>query len=171
VAGALRPAEPGGSRRLAGLIERYGEAIEADLAFRGGWDLGELWRRRRWRFLLNLIEHLPRDSAFAEAVASDDELAQSRVEQGDLPGAAGPSIADYTPVVEAIAALYDRVGQLIVVTAAAAGAKKPPNPKPYPRPVTALDRARRRASRAVISDIVAKATPHALGRGGGGPAA
>ena len=48
--------------RLAELLSRYGESIEADLALKG-WDLTELWRARRWRFVLNLVDHLPRDSA------------------------------------------------------------------------------------------------------------
>jgi hypothetical protein len=157
--GPLRADEPGGSQRLAGLLERYGGAIEADLAFRGV-DLAQLWRQRRWRFLLNLIEHLPRTSAFAEAVAEDDELADETVKHLNPDSRRTMPVSEYGPAVELLAAIYDRLGQQITATVAAAGAKRPPKPKPFPRPVTAIERARRRRSQSGFNDIVAAFAPH-----------
>lgn len=163
MAGALRPRHPGGSRRLAYLLERYGKAIEADLAFRGV-DLAQLWRQRRWRFLLNLIDHLPRDSAFIEALAEDDELADRNVARPDNGRRRTPPISEFTPDVELLAAVYDRLGNLITVVAATAGSKRPPKPKPWPRPVTAIERARHRRAKAEFDEIVALVTPHEVTR-------
>ena len=161
---ALRGALAGGSQRLAHFLSRYGSAIEADLAFRG-WDLAQLWKARRWRFLLNLIDHLPRGTAFAEAVAEDDELAAQHGFDGGDKRRAAPPVSEFTPDVELLAALYDRIGVLIGWVAAGAGAKKPPKAQPWPRPVTAIERARSRRARADFEDIVAKAAPHEVRSG------
>lgn len=109
---------------------------------------------------MNLIDHLPRDSAFAEAVAEDDELAERQVVHLDTGRKRTPPVSEFSPDVELLAAVYDRLGHLIAMTAAAAGAKRPPKPKPWPRPVTALERARHRQARAQFDQIVAKALPH-----------
>lgn len=62
---------------------------------------------------------------------------------------------------ELLAAIHDRLGHQIVMTAAAGGAKKlPPTPKPWPRPVTATQRARSRRHRAASHEIVAAFAPH-----------
>lgn len=157
MAGTLRSRQPGGSRRLASLLARYGEAIEADLAFRGI-DLAQLWRGRRWRLLLNLIEHLPRGSAFAEAVAEDDDLADRNAVRPTR--RRSPPVSEFTPDVELLAAVHDRIGNLITVVAATSGSKKPPKPKPWPRPVTAAERAERRRAKSDFNDIVAVFAPH-----------
>lgn len=88
-----------------------------------------------------MIDHLPAHSHFIAALAQDDEAAK----QAD-PDAAPrpPSLTEHDPVVRAIAALYDRTGELLRATIASAGAS-PPKMQPYPRPVTAIDRARTRA--------------------------
>lgn len=132
MAGALRP---GGSDRLVYLLGRYGEAIEADLALRG-WDLADLWQRRRWRFLLNLIEHLPGDSHYLAAVANDDELA----EQAPEPKPGPPPLHTWTPEVDKLTLIADRLGE-VVAAVYSTNAKKPPKPPPrLPRPQTAYDR-------------------------------
>ena len=71
-----------------------------------------------------------------------------------------PPISEFGPEVEALAAIYDRLGGVIHAVVASAGAKKPPKPKPYIRPVTALDRARQRHRRSGFDDIVAVFAPH-----------
>lgn len=71
-----------------------------------------------------------------------------------------PPVSEFTPDVEVTAALYDLVGALIKVVAQVNGAKKPPTVPRYPRPVTAFERARNRASRAEFDSIVAQMLPH-----------
>lgn len=99
-------------------------------------NLGELWRARRWRFLLNLIDHLPRDSHYVEAAAQDDELAAYRRTPS---GKAEMRVAEWSPEVAVLASVHDIVAQLLAVTYAANG-NKPPKISPYPRPMTAQQR-------------------------------
>ncbi|MFC6885286.1 MULTISPECIES: hypothetical protein [Actinomadura] len=135
----------GKRRRLAYLIERYGEAIEADLALgtattTGGWDLAGLVRRRRYRFVLNLIDSLPSHSRTMAAIADDDEVAaQMDLDAPPRP----PSLTEFDPTTRAVADLYDRVGVLIAAVVASTG-KKPPRVPPYRRPRLAIDRLRER---------------------------
>lgn len=53
---------------------------------------------------------------------------------------------DYTPEVEMLTALFDRIGELILVTAASRGARGKP-PSPGPRPAYAFEKARRQLTR------------------------
>lgn len=119
-------------------------------------DLGTEWRARRWRKLLNIIDRLPRDSAYMEAIANDDAIADRIVEM-DAPAPTGPRLSDWSPEVEALYSLVDRVTELIHLTASAHGAK-PSKPKYAPRPVTALDRARQRRKQRRHRELVARVT-------------
>jgi hypothetical protein len=94
------------------------------------------------RTLLNLIEHLPRTSAYQQALANDDEVAAAAMadepsSRNDLP------LSEFSPEVEALASVVDRLGEVTAVLINANGGKAKP-PKPYPRPVTAWDRVRAR---------------------------
>lgn len=109
------------------------------------------------RTLLNLIDHLPRTSAYQQAVADDDELADS---VGDLGGGGTPSIplAEFSPEVEALAMVVDRLGE-VAATILAVNNQKPKKLKPYPRPVTAFDRVRARRRQQAISDLERRLFP------------
>ncbi|HEY9409405.1 MAG TPA: hypothetical protein VIP77_07465 [Jiangellaceae bacterium] len=116
----------------------------------------DLYEQGRWAFALTLIDHLPRTSAFAAAVAQDDELA---AEVGDPPKASHiPPITEWTPEAEALAAVVDRLAEVANAVVAAAGGK-PSRVRPWPRPVTAFDRARAKRIRAVTDDLVAQLFP------------
>lgn len=124
------------------MLSRYGDEIEADLR-PNGIDILDLWRDTLSpRTLLNLIDHLPRTSAYQEALADDDELAAPYVDD-DVPPAK-PSMREFGPDVELLAAMYDRLGEVIQAVIGSAGGK-PPNIQRTPRPETAIDRARRKA--------------------------
>ena len=103
------------------------------------------------RTLLNLIDHLPRNSHYAEAMAQDEEVAEGLV---DVPagGPGSPPLTEFTPEVEAIVAVVDRLGD-VVNTLIAANGGKPKPVRPWPRPVTALDRVRAR-KRAEAMDVL-----------------
>lgn len=106
-----------------------------------------MWRSRRWRKLLSLLEFLPRTSAYAQAMATDEELAAEllKLPQAET-GKAGQwsrSHRDYTAEVEMLSAVFDRLGELIRVTAATRGARGR-QPSPAPRPVSAFERVRHR---------------------------
>lgn len=140
------------------LVDRYGEAIFADLADRG-FDLVRLWAERRFDAILTIVDHLPRNSAYMQALTDDDAWAEAVIDlpQSDRP----PSVrlADWSPELEMLTNLYDRVGELIRVTAMAAGSR-PKRAQPAPRPRTALDRVRARRRKAQHSLLVSVLLPH-----------
>ena len=141
-------------QRLKYLIERYHDALESDLRVHAaGADLGELWRQRRWRYLLNLIDHLPGHSWYSAAVARDPEHAdmlakaeQERQDSGQAP--AGPSLSTWTPEVAVLADLIDAVNHVsysVQMSVWDGKGAKPESLKPYARPVSAVVEARKRA--------------------------
>lgn len=150
------PHDPAQTQRLVMLVQTYGAAIEYDLAVRGA-DLVVEWQARRWRKLLNLIDRLPRDSAYVEAIADDDAMADQLVLQ-EPDKASPPRLSDWSPEVEALYAVLDRVTELIHLTAAVHGSK-PGTVQPAPRPVTALDRARVRLRDRRHKSLVARVLP------------
>lgn len=88
-----------------------------------------------------MIDHLPPDSHFIAALAEDDEAAE-HVDLDAKPKP--PKLTEFGPEVQALAALHDRIGALIQVTWASTGKSKAPRLQPYPRPVLAIERRRRR---------------------------
>jgi hypothetical protein len=141
--------------RLAGLVERYGEAIAADLAL-AGWDAVDLFERGRWAFMLNLIDHLPRTSAYAQAIADDDELVESMPEPPASSGSV--PLREWSPEVEALAVVVDRLAEVANTLVAAHGGK-PSRVQAYPRPVTAFDRVRAKRRREAADDLARKLFP------------
>jgi hypothetical protein len=142
--------------RLAYLIERYGGAIEADLHHHYRLDLLDLWRGALSpRKVLNLIDHLPATSNYIAAMAGDDQLAN---QEHASAGPRGPRLQDWSPEVAALAAVVDRLGELIRIQIARAG-KKPPAIRAFPRPVTAADRARIRRRHQQHRELVARVLP------------
>jgi hypothetical protein len=157
------------AQRLAYLLDRYRPAITYDLHHWCQVDAGELWRARRWRTMLDLIDHLPGWSWYASAVFNDEEhaamLAESmkaQAEGGEKPTGAPPQ-HHWTPEVQAITTLTDAVNQITYVTSAANGGKPSP-PKPMPRPLSPLEKALKRNEferrQAAHESLVARLLPH-----------
>jgi hypothetical protein len=91
--------------------------------------------------LLNLIEGLPSDSAYAEASAQDDELAEMMAARGDAP-TTGPRVTEFGPTNQLLTEILDRLGEVVAATVAASGGSV--KIRPSPRPETAADRYARR---------------------------
>lgn len=92
-----------------------------------------------------MINHLPRTSHFVAAIAQDEEAAEAALDHDDRdPALAGPHLTEWTPEVQALYGLADRLGTLIQVTLAAGGAKQPKPLPSWPRPRLAIDRVRER---------------------------
>lgn len=126
------------------MLNRYAEAIEADFAhIYPNTDPIQLWQERRWRKLLNLIDRLPLNSCFMDEMANDEELAKSQPEPDGDGKPPPPRLRDWSPEVNAIALLADRVITLIQATIAAQGGKPPTLPY-MDRPVTAAERIARK---------------------------
>lgn len=106
--------------------------------------------------MLNIIDHLPRNSAYAEAIANDDELADLLVDSPD--GDYAPAVADWSSELEVLVAMLDRLGDLISAVSVTSGGK-PVRVKPWPRPLTAADRAVQRRKHNTYVDLVALVLP------------
>jgi len=111
------------------------------------------------RTMLNLIEHLPAHSHYAEAIAQDDELAPSVAD--DAPQRKyRPRISEWSPTEQLLAAVFNRLGELIVVTAGGGNM-----PEPWPTPETAAERAAKVQKEAEWNDLF-DAIEQARARGG-----
>ncbi len=140
------------AQRLAYLLDRYRSAIVYDIQTFCGADIGALWRSRRWRTALDLIDHLPAHSWYSAAVANDEEhaamIAESlaaRQSEGEK-ASASPDLHTWTPEVAAITSVTDAIRQLIYTTRAVQGDKQAKPPEPLPRPSTPLEAAIKRAN-------------------------
>ncbi len=111
--------------------------------------------------MLNLIDHLPRNTAYHEALVNDEDLAERLLDRPDVDRPATRQMRDFSVEVEVLSVLTDRIGELIQAVAATKGAK----PKPLramPRPATALQRLRARKRMRKHDSVVARMLP---GRG------
>lgn len=82
-----------------------------------------------------------RTSHFIAAVADDDELAEQQAAGKAPAGSPTVPMTEFGPDVERLNVIADRLGELISLEVAKATQKKPRPIKPYPRPVTAAQRA------------------------------
>lgn len=128
-------------------------------------DLAKEWRSRRWKRLLRIIDQLPAHSRLAEARLDDEQVAEQILAFEDKHPNAKPSrrVSDFTPEVDLLSTLVDRVGELTQAVVAAAGAQ-PRKVTPVPRPKTAVDRVRARRSLAKHRRLVARVLPHRAGQ-------
>jgi hypothetical protein len=143
------------------VIARYGKALEYDLLNSPmRLDLATEWRSRRWRRLLNIIEHLPRTSAYREAVAQDEDLARHMLSKAPLEESKPiRRMSDWSAEVELLTAVLDRLGEVVQAVAALGGAK-PKKVPAAPRPVTAYERVHRRRRSERHRSLVARVLPH-----------
>lgn len=159
------------AHRLAYLVDHYRSGIVYDLRVFANVDLGELWRSRRWRTLLDLIDHLPAHSWYSATVSMDEEYAAMMAEQilarqdaGEEKESSGPSLTTWTPEVSYLARIEDAVRYTAWATfAAQAGKAAGEPPKPGPRPITPLERALKQAEhrkrKAAHEALVARVLP------------
>lgn len=160
------------ARRLAYLVDHYRPAISHDLSVYTHYDLGALWRARRWTLLLDILDRLPAHSQYAAAVSMDEDHAKmmaeslaARKDAGDERDTAGPSLTTWTPEVAMLTNILDAVrGVQHAVVAVNAGKQAPPAPDPTPRPVTPLERAMKRVEyerrKARHEALAARMLPH-----------
>jgi hypothetical protein len=104
-----------------------------------------MFRDRRWLDLLTLIDWLPRNCAYIEALSEDDEVAEEvlRQPENQKPRGAAPRISEWSPELERMTDLLDRMGEVMIAVVASQGGKAP-KIRPAARPRTAIDRMRER---------------------------
>lgn len=130
--------------------------------FRGVYSWAKLDR------LIDRLMRMPRSQTQLD-MAEDDEAAEEYLaEHGDKESASSrPSLAVWSPEVEYLAGVVDRLGEVVAAVVASAG-NKPPRIKPLPRPKSAFDRAReRRAWRrhdALVAEVEAAQARWAVAR-------
>ena len=125
----------------------------------GGWDLLDWFRGRRpWPQLVRIVNQLPPLSRFRRAVADDDDLNWETSPSGER---RRPTLDQWTEADELRATLVDgfTLVQLAIASKDLPQGKKPPKFKPAPRPVTARERATKRAAEAMHREIVAAVLP------------
>lgn len=111
-----------------------------------------------------MIDHLPRSSAYGEALAADEELAAMMLKRstGEDGRRATRNMREWTAEVELLSTVADRLAELIQVVGATKGAK-PKQIVHQPRPVTAMQRVRARRRKRTHESLVSRLLP---GRGG-----
>lgn len=90
-------------------------------------------------------------------MATDEELAEQVCElpESDRTAKWQRNHRDYTAEVEMLSAVFDRIGELIRVTAAVHGGRGKP-PPPAPRPVHAVERFGRRRAKTRHQQLVSR---------------
>lgn len=111
--------------------------------------------------MLNLIERLPRNSHYIEAVSDDDEVARAMAGLPERPPQR--RLREWSVEVELLVAIAERLGVNIQSVLAAGGVKKPPRFDALPRPKTAMDRQRSAARHERHRSIVARVLPDQQG--------
>jgi hypothetical protein len=123
--------------------------------------LGQLWRERRWRELLNYIDSLPSNTQTSQALANDEEHLSMVMKQGVKQKAGnGPRMADWALTNSQLATLIDAVNRLTITTVALHKTKGPkPNFEPQPRPQTAIDKIKHKVRQAEHENMVGMLLP------------
>lgn len=116
----------------------------------------DLYEQGRWAFALTLIDHLPRTSAFSHAVAKDEELAAALA--GEPSGRREVPFTEWSPETEALAAVVNRLSEVVNAIVASAGGKPRPV-KPYPHPISAADKVRAQRRREAALELEAQLFP------------
>lgn len=111
--------------------------------------------------LLNLIDHLPSHTHFFSAMSQDEEYAEMVLdaqERGETSAGAGPSLTTWTPEVNALATVIDKLETVRMSVVGGFGGK-PGEFIAYPRPKTAIDKVRHRRRVAQHESLVARLVP------------
>lgn len=154
----LTDVPPGGWAHWVDLCSRYGEAIEFDLWDRGD-DLHDYFRGLKpWRRLLNVLDRLPANSQYVTAQRNDPELAEliASLPEAEM-GRWRPPATEFSLDTSLLAEIRDRLGVVATLLGdmpLAPGVKRRSKPPPpFPRPLTAIERARAAAEAQMEADL------------------
>ena len=117
------------------------------------------FRSRRWRKLLNLIDHLPRTSHYFHAVSQSEEVAEYRLRMGGKSAEPAvkhtPPFTEYSPEVEHLSNIEDLLGALIYQNSGS----KDGHMYTAKRPDTATDKVQERQRRETYVNMVSRMVP------------
>lgn len=156
-----------GLQRLLYAVDKHRRVLEFDLIDHLSVDLVSLWKQRRWGHLLNLIDHLPRESWYVEATSNDEEYAAMVAKAAADAEADGqdhhPPLRTWSPEASLLADVVDAVRN-VSTTLVAVNGGKPSQPDRTPRPQTAMEKAQKEAVQARKkrrhNSLVARMLPH-----------
>jgi hypothetical protein len=150
------------TKRLVYTMHRYAEAIEYDLREKMRLSAGEMWRDRRWRELLNLVDGLPSNTMTSQALANDKEHLRMVLKQSPKQkGSGGPRLADWSLTNAQLATLIDAVNaQRITMIGLARTKGAKPSFEPQARPRTAVDEIEYEMRKAEHQGMVDLLLPH-----------
>jgi len=120
-----------------------------------------LFGTRQVRRALNLIDHLPRNTFYTEALVNDEDfaLAMARHTQAEDETEHAPPMHTWSPEMAMLAKIIDKLSGIQHAVIAVNSKTPPSSPKPYPMPKTAMDRAHRITREERHLDLVAKVLP------------
>lgn len=104
---------------------------------------------------------MPRDSAYVEALTSDEQWAQAVLDNPAPEQKPSRRMSEWSPEMEMLTNLYDAVRENTRAVISSAGGKAG-KIQPAPRPATALDTARRQRALKKHRSVVARVLPHAV---------
>jgi hypothetical protein len=116
-------------------------------------------QKKRWRFVLNLIDHLPRHSAYGDALANDEDLAAQYGDEVEDGEPAAPSFAEWTPQVALLSDIADLLALIRTEVWQLAGQKSAPKFTPMPRPISAVERTEAMRRQHAREDMLAALFP------------
>ena len=101
-----------------------------------------------------LLDHLPRTSHLRQAMATDVDLyrATGGPDRPRLKPPA-PPLTEYSPEVELLAAMFDRLGEVAAILARLGGSKRRARLRPWARPETAEQLHRRQQRREAFEHL------------------
>lgn len=140
-------------------MDRYGEAIEADLHEHYGVDLLDFFRGvHSWRKLQLLIDKLPTSSHLSAARIEDDEMAERWLELNEdkKSSPTPPPWTDLTYQAQLLMAVVEGLEGLTHLVHSIAAGKATTPPKPLPRPRSALDRVKHKQVMKQHTSLVAE---------------
>jgi hypothetical protein len=131
-----------------------------------GIDPGVLWRARDWRKLLNLIDHLPQNSHYYQALVNDEEHAEAvarwRSAHPDESKNVKPPWQSWSPEVDKLNAIENELRMLRSTLVGVNGGKL--KFEPAPRPGSAIEDAQKKVDyerkKRVHKSLVAKLLPN-----------
>lgn len=157
------------TRRLAHVMDRYANQLEADFPrCYPGVGPADLWRARKWRCLLNLIDHLPQNTYYQHALAQDPEHAKrvaawkadprnkDKIKTAPPWSIWSPELAKLTDILDQLKVVAYRVG--------AVNGNKPEKPKFDERPKSEIEKAEREIKWQNHNKLADKFLPHRRNR-------
>lgn len=147
--------------RLLYMMERYTDGIEYDLRHHLSVSMGDLFRDRQWRVLMNYIDMLPSNTHKNRLLTEDEEhmeaiLSSKQAQSGEYK----PSMSDWGQLENMMATLIDAVNRNTeTVHATAPGKKKPLRIPNYPRPATAAEKVKAKIQKRQHEELVGLLLP------------